>query len=368
MKTILIYKKSNLLNTAGGIEKMLSWLANALNKKGYRVYVLTRDKHSGNLFYPLDAGITFKHLRLKFSRLRRIIGQITCNLIPYFNRELYVAKIIRKFCDEIRPDVMIAMGIQDLADIIYHSPYPCQKIVQLHNPPSVFFTKKKTKLFVKTLKQADVVQVLMPSFKQMLKTYYTGKTVAIGNPVQQNKITRDKKKIIIYSGRIELEQKRPHLLIEAFAKIAPQFPDWQVHFYGGKSDEEYYNLCVHLIQKYHLEKQVKLMGVSQDMPNKLAEASICAFPSAFEGFSLALSEAMASGLPCVGFKDAISVNEMIKQGENGFLVKDIHGFAEALKTLMEDKDLREKMGKNSLDFIKNYSEDKILAQIEKLFI
>mgnify|MGYP004650747059 CR=1 FL=1 len=365
-KTILIYKKSNLLNSAGGIEKILSWLANSLHQQGYRVYVLTRDKRQGTLFYPLDKGIVFKHIQLKFSRLRRIIGQITHNLIPYFNRELYVSRLIRRYCDQIRPEVILTMGIQDLADIVYHDPYPCQKIVQLHSAPCVFFTKKKTKLFVKTLKSADIVQVLMPSFKKMLRPFYAGKIVVIGNPVAKNTFPRTPQNIIIYPARIE-RNKRQDVLIEAFQKIASQFPDWQVHLWGGVSDFQYNEFCQNLIHKFHLENQVKLMGVSKQMAQKLSQAAVCAFPSNHEGFSLSLTEAMAASLPCVGFQDAPSVNEMIHHNENGFLVSNVLEFSKALETLMKNPKLRQSMGKRGLLFVQNYTPKKVLKETEQLF-
>ena len=54
----------------------------------------------------------------------------------------------------------------------------------------------------------------------------------------------------------------------------------------------------------------------------VSNASVCAFPSKYEGFPLALTEAMSAGLPCVGFKSCTGVNGLIVDGENGFLVED----------------------------------------------
>lgn len=358
-KTILIYKKGNLIGSSGGVEKFVSWFSGALSRQGYKVFVATRDKKDGELFYPLDKAVTFHHFRVHFSRIRRILEQIGLSLIPYFNRELFVAKMLRAYCDEIKPDVIIAEGIQDLADIVYDNPYPCKKIVQLHSEPSVFFTKKKRKLFEQTLKQADLVQVLLPSFVATLKRYYGGKIIVIGNPIFQSNLKKNQKKIIIYPARIE-KDKQQHLLIEAFARIAKEFPDWQVHLWGSATKKEYQQQCINLIQKYDLEAQVKLMGVTNQMNEKLAEASVCAFPSRFEGFSLALSEAMAVGIPCVGFEKSSGVNSLIQQDKTGFLVKDIDGFSLALKQLMIDEELRQKFGQNAQQFCERYTPDAIL--------
>jgi len=214
-KTILIYKKSNLIAGVGGVKKFISWFSGALATKGYRVFVTTRDKREGDLFYPLHKQVVFHHFHIHFSRLRRVFGQLGLGFIPYFNRELHVARIIRAYCEEIKPDIIICEGIQDLADIVYDNPYPCPKIVQLHSEPSVFFTKKKSKLFKKVLKLADVVQVLWPSFVKSIQQYYAGKVAVIGNPVPGYNQAKRHQPIIIYPGRME-DSKQQHLLIEAF--------------------------------------------------------------------------------------------------------------------------------------------------------
>jgi len=364
-KTIFVYKKSNLLGSAGGVEKVLSFFCNSLAQKGYNVYLATRDRHSGQLFFPLDKTVHFHHFKMNFPRWRRIIGQITWNTIPYFDRELYVAQMICSYCDEIKPDVIITAGIQDLADIVYYNPYPCAKIVQLHSAIKTFFTRKKTKLFTRTLKQADLVQVLLPSYESELRRFYKGKMVTIGNAVFPNSFTEKRKKVIIYPARIE-SNKGQHLLIESFAQIAKKYPDWQVHFYGGISRKEYADLCQQKIKDLHLEKQVFFKGVSKQMPKLLSAASICAFPSQYEGFSLALTEAMAAGLPCVGFDYATCVNELIHPDKNGYLAHDVNEMSKWLDRLIEDEKLRLRLGKNALKTAQEYTPKAIINQWEEI--
>lgn len=371
-KVILIYKKGNLLGSAGGIEHVLSWLANSLSERGYKVYLATRDKKDAELFYPVSDKVHFKKFSVKFSKIRRIIGQLTFNLIPYFNRERYIASMIRDFCDEIKPDIILTSGVQDMFEIIYKNPYPCYKMVQLHSYPKIIFTKKKKKLFINTLKNVDLVQVLLPSFQEVIKKYYSGKSVAIANSVSSINLTNEERqiqensKIIIFPARID-RSKQPHLLIEAFHLIATKYPDWQVHFYGGKSNQDYYQYCQSLIQKYHLEKQVFFKGVSSNMAQELKKASFCAFPSAFEGFSLALTECFSAGLPCVGFKNAPSVNELIQHDFNGYLAQDVIDFALYMEKLILDKLLRQRLGQNAVESMKKYSKETILAQYEQVF-
>ncbi|MDY2868165.1 MAG: glycosyltransferase, partial [Mesosutterella sp.] len=82
-----------------------------------------------------------------------------------------------------------------------------------------------------------------------------------------------------------------------------------------------------------------------NVPSKLKNASIFAFPSEYEGFSLALAEAFAMGLPAVGCKDCPSVNSLIKNESNGLLTDPTpEAFAEGLAKLMGSEELRRKYG------------------------
>lgn len=76
------------------------------------------------------------------------------------------------------------------------------------------------------------------------------------------------------------------------------------------------------------------------------ETDIFAFPSHHEGFPLALTEAMGVGIPAVGYRSCPAVNELIHDGEDGYLTDDgAAPFAEALRKLMEDADRRTAFGK-----------------------
>ena len=82
---------------------------------------------------------------------------------------------------------------------------------------------------------------------------------------------------------------------------------------------------------------------------------------------LALIEAMAAGLPAVGYKSCPSVNELIIDGYNGFLCEDgINDFAEKLQILMSDLELRKKMGNNARETMKKFAPEKIWNQWELL--
>ena len=108
-------------------------------------------------------------------------------------------------------------------------------------------------------------------------------------------------------------------------------------------------------------------GATDNVLDVYNKAAIFAFPSSYEGFPLSLTEAMSAGLSAIGYKNCPAVNELIKDGENGFLCeKGVDAFAQALEKLMSDEELRKKMGKAAKEDMKQYAPEKIWDMWENL--
>jgi len=100
-----------------------------------------------------------------------------------------------------------------------------------------------------------------------------------------------------------------------------------------------------VLGKWREEGIVELLGHRTDIPYLLQEADIAVLPSYHEGVPLFLLEAAASGLPLVG-SDIEGCRMIIDNGRNGYLVEkgDATGLTHALKNLLADPDLRQRMG------------------------
>jgi glycosyltransferase involved in cell wall biosynthesis len=78
---------------------------------------------------------------------------------------------------------------------------------------------------------------------------------------------------------------------------------------------------------------------------------------------------MSVGLPCVGLKTTPAVNELIVDGYNGFLAdNNEYDFAQKLKRLMDDPQLRATLGRNGHEFVKQFEPKKIWDQWENLIV
>ena len=80
-----------------------------------------------------------------------------------------------------------------------------------------------------------------------------------------------------------------------------------------------------------------------------------------------MGEAMSAGLPAVGYASCPAVNELIVDGETGFLVEDGPApLAQALKKLMAAPELRAQMGMGGHDRMEKCTPDIITKAWEKL--
>ena len=222
-------------------------------------------------------------------------------------------------------------------------------------------------------KKSAVCQVLVPAFEQPLHEHlHHVRTVVIGNAIPQYDMQADvgadkERHIILFVGRLSKNHKRPHLLIEAFAELADKFPDWDVELWGEEDGKLYLKELHMLIHKYNLDNRVFIKGSTKDVPSVLVHGDIFAFPSAYEGFGMALGEAMSMGIPGVAYFSCKAVQALIKDGENGLLCEDgVSPFREGLEKLMENPELRKYMGENARRSMKKYAPSVIWDSWESL--
>jgi glycosyltransferase involved in cell wall biosynthesis len=118
-----------------------------------------------------------------------------------------------------------------------------------------------------------------------------------------------------------------------------------------------------VLDEWKAEGVVELWGFRRDMPRVLGEADIVCLPSYREGLPKSLLEAMAAGLPCVT-TDVPGCREAVRNGENGWLVppRDPQALARALKLLIENPDLRYRMGKRGRDMVLTEFDSPIICQ------
>lgn len=128
------------------------------------------------------------------------------------------------------------------------------------------------------------------------------------------------------------------------------------------------NYLKDLIKKLCLEKQVKLLGYRIDIAEISKTSDLFIFPSYREGLSVALMEAMASGLE-VACSKIRGNTDLIEDGKGGYLVEpdDVDGFTEAIDETIENHTLRENMGKYNEEAIVKFDIDNVKAKMKEIY-
>jgi glycosyltransferase involved in cell wall biosynthesis len=183
-------------------------------------------------------------------------------------------------------------------------------------------------------------------------------------PVAAEQAAHDSK-VIVAGGQL-IRRKGFDRLVRAFAPVAATHPDWQLHIYGRGRHRR---IIRPLIDRLGLGSRVRLQGFTADFASVLTSASVFAMSSRSEGFPMALLEAMSVGLPIVVSDCPRGPREIIRDGHNGLLVPagDTTAFGSALRRLIEDPALRQRLGAQARIDAEQYTLDAVAADWERLF-
>ncbi len=351
-KHLVIYCPA-MTRIKGGIERVVSVLSYRFVKIGYHVTILT----DGNLetiprpVYPIAEGCDIFHIRARFgNEVAEKIGHLSPDALLV----LASGPVVSTFAN-VTEKLGIPLMLSERAE-----PYAAI---------STYWGENKEKEYLQAYGKADQIAVQLSSFKRVFAKRFEDKLVVLHNPIRKISaaVSHGRKNTIVCVGRINTTQKRQGLLLEAFALIAEEVGDWELHFYGsclGQEIEELKNR----VKELGLVDRVSFFAPVDDIDKVYASASILAMPSRFEGFPNVLAEALSSGLPAVGFRNCPGVNELIIHNKNGLLVEEDtpQALASSMRLLCSDKEKRLRFGQQAIEiFSENYSSEATLHEWER---
>jgi glycosyltransferase involved in cell wall biosynthesis len=149
-------------------------------------------------------------------------------------------------------------------------------------------------------------------------------------------------KTIFTAGRL-FYQKGFDLLIEAYAPVAAQHPDWKLRICGHGHLRERH---AEQIERLGLGDVISLEPPAKKIGEDMGAASIFVLSSRFEGFPLILLEAMSKRMAVIAYDCPTGPGEIVRDHENGILLppQDVPALTAALLEMISDEELRRRCG------------------------
>lgn len=169
-------------------------------------------------------------------------------------------------------------------------------------------------------------------------------------------------------SRLDPDAKGQDDLIKAHKIVTTREPKAKLLLVGDGRPEAEYKL-ESLVRSLGLQHSVVFAGRRNDIPEILQIMDIFAFPSIFEGFGIALIEAMAAGKPVIT-SDIEPLNRIVEDGKTGKLVpcRDANTLADAILQLIANPNLANKMGKAAYKRVKeHFSLEQMARKYEELY-
>ena len=185
-------------------------------------------------------------------------------------------------------------------------------------------------------------------------------------PKHQPIPAKDRPKKILFVGRLSYADKRPDRVLQIWAKVCQDLPDWEVEIYGKGSEEKFLR---RMIQQKQLPR-ITLKGYIADATAVYASGAILMMTSTYEGWGLVLSEAQASGVVPIAFDSSAGIRELIgKDSTYGCLVApfDLDAYAAQLRRLCQDVELRSRLSQAAQTHCLDYSPERIRSRWEEIF-
>ena len=378
----IVYFFPNLKDSAG-TERMLNVKANYLaDVFHHEVTIITYRQFNDPIFFDFSKKIKFVHFNIqdptpnlkglnyweKRKRYRNFMQTYRQKVEEYLYKNPTDIAISMYFGAEHKFLPLINDGSKKILEYHFHFDItPLSKKLKAKWSLRNIRMKIQTKLFQKTLNKYDRIIVLTQQDDEEWSNYFNN-VINIPNPITITPIKTDSSiEKVLAVGRFTY-QKGFNYLIDAWAIVNNDFPDWKLDIYGsGELEED----LIKQIKQLSLGNSINLCEPRKDINQVFSEHSIFALSSRFEGFPLVLIEALSCGLVPVAFECKNGPKQMMGDSElKKFLVRpfDVTEFAEKLKILILNKQLRTEMSEEAIKVSQRYQLDNIMMIWEDMFI
>lgn len=366
MKILYIFRS---LAVWGGIERILTDKMNYLSEQdGVDVYLLTSDQGSHPITYHLSDRVHHEDLDVCFYQQYRFHGLRRLMVAWKMNRQYL--HLLRERLQIIQPDLIVcttADKIGTIAKVKGNIPL----VVESHSICSRTLNNGRNRLhrrlyrhhFLNSLSKAGCVVALTEGDAKEWRKYHH-QVMVIPNFIHPHEehISDCSAKKVIFVGRFDY-QKRVQDAICIWKRVRERHSDWTLEVYGdGEMRQEVSSLASSVGGVTIHQPTSQIFQVYQ-------ECSFLISTSLFEPFGLVIPEAMSCGLPVVAFNCPYGPNDLIADGEDGYLVDsgDFKSFTDKICKLIENSELCKTMGQMAILSSQRYMHGQIMPLWKQLF-
>jgi len=342
---------------AGGAERQICQMANYWSAKGVSVTVATWSGPSVRDFYALDDRVRRVHMKVAASDRWPFVG-IRHNLRRIARlRTLLMAdrpEVVLSFISESNVLTLLAARGLRIPVVISERVNPGKDVTV----PAVWRALRRI-----TYGWSDEVVVQTRDAAGWIERRCGKRAIVIPNALRalpDPPLRRES--LIVAVGRLAA-QKGFDVLLNAFAKVAHEFPQWRLAIIGeGRERTELQSLR----DRLRLEHRVEFVGQVQNVETWLARAALVVQPSRFEGFPNAVLESMGMGAAVISADCQSGPAELIEDGVNGRLVpvENVSALAAVMADLMAREDVRAQLGLQALKVRDQFQQERIMAKWE----
>ena len=349
----------------GGAERVAATMANTFARRGHEATLVSmQNKPNPD---PLDSRVRYIECGLSYSEDSGAVKKNLTLMASAAKGFPRFTKILR----ENRPDAVISF-LNNAS--IFAAAY---KLLRDRRLPVIVYEQSDPRRYSKGMRallcqlfrRSDAVVCQSRDVENYYRANGSKNTVVIDNPLNDECIADEpaqtRTKRVVAAGRL-MNLKNYPLLLDAFERIHPEFPDYRLEIYGDGPDRA-------LLEKKRdalsCASSVSFMGNVSNVMRTVSDASLYVMSSDYEGFPNALVEALASGIPaiCTDFPSGVA-HELIENGVNGLVVPtgDVDAMAQAMRTMLGDPQRAEAMGRRGFAIRDRLNADRVSERWESL--
>ena len=318
------------ISLTGGIERVISVLANKFTEMGFRVTVFSLFRKNKELGYKFHDDIRIEFINETPAGAKTLLGKI-----QYYIRMCQGVKNIRNQCSghvlSTLTNISCILGLLNFCGrttkfiAAEHSQYYAHsRLIQLARRYCYRYAEKIVSL---TNNDADIFRRYFPA----------NKVEVIVNPVsfecEEPSATLTVKRLVTI-GRL-VDVKGYDDLLKDLQSFLFEKSDWCLDIYGEGEDK---NKLMKLARTLGIASQVNFKGFVRNVQEELQGASLYLCSSKTEAFPMSFLEAFSVGIPVISYDCPVGPKELISDNVNGFLLGDRHTystFTDAINGILE---------------------------------